>query len=51
MSNRINNWTKCDHSNLTPIWFIDINIYIFWCRDCKAFILRDFNNLTKEENK
>jgi hypothetical protein len=45
MTNRINNWTECDHFNLIPIWFISANMYIFWCQDCDIFLLRDYLEL------
>jgi len=46
MQNRMPNYYHfCDHFNLVPVWYITVNVYIFWCKDCDTFILRDFNNL------
>ena len=44
MSNRVPD-KFCEHYNLIPIWFITGTIYIFLCKDCGIFILRDFNNI------
>jgi hypothetical protein len=35
----------CDHYNIIPVWYIEANMYIFWCKDCNTFILRDFLEL------
>ncbi len=44
MYNRLNETIEnCDHFNFIPAWFVTSNIYIFWCPDCKTFILKDFN--------
>ena len=44
MPNRIPD-NFCDHWNLIPAWYINANIYIFWCQDCDTFILKDFTRL------
>lgn len=45
MQNRIQKYYFCDHKNLIPAWFINSNLYIFLCKDCDTFILRDFKYL------
>ena len=45
MSTRIPQWARCDHMNLVPIWFVSSILYIFLCKDCGQFILRDFNKI------
>ena len=39
MKNRIPKY-NCPHYNITPIWYINGQMYIFWCRDCDTFILK-----------